>query len=102
MNNFQFNLILLISLLGCADLLLARDRNSNIEVVNGLLQYPMLKNEKHYAPLKKNIHVLKGEIENYVELVEHYLMINAGIKNSMVFLSTHENRSLEFFEPGSF
>ncbi|MCW8930442.1 MAG: bifunctional diguanylate cyclase/phosphodiesterase [Gammaproteobacteria bacterium] len=80
---------------------IARDRNSIKTVVFSLYQHPLIQTEKHYEPLKETISHLKIEIETYIELVEHYLMINAGIKNSMVFLSSHEVKSLEYFQPGS-
>ena len=80
---------------------IAKDRNRIIDGVNTLSQHPLLKEKKHYLPLKKAINQLEKEIKSYVELIEHYLMINAGIKNSMVFLSTHEVKSLEFFDPAS-
>jgi len=80
---------------------IAKDRHNIKAVISSLYQYPLLQHKKHYQPLKETIAHLQIEIETYIELIEYYLMINAGIKNSMVFLSTHENMSNKLFQPGS-
>ncbi len=80
---------------------IARDRHSIKKVITELSQHPLLQSDSHYSPLKADITNLNTEIDAYIELVEHYLMINAGIKNSMVFLSTQELKALDFFPPGS-
>lgn len=80
---------------------IAKDRRNIRAVVSSIYQHPLLQHKKHYQPLKETIANLQIEIETYIELIEYYLMINAGIKNSMVFLSTHENKSNKFFQPGS-
>ncbi len=79
---------------------LAADRKHIKDQVRHLQQSTMLK-EGLYAPLKKEIALLEQEIDQYIELVENYLMINAGIKNSYVFLSTHKSKVHNFFPVNS-
>ncbi len=80
---------------------IAKDRKNLKVVIKKISQHPLIQNDKHYRPLKKNIAELQVEISNYIELIERYLMINAGIKNSMVFLSTHEVNARGLFDIGS-
>jgi len=81
--------------------LLAKDRNKIKQSIKSLLQQPALQQNEHYRPLKNTLGYITSEIDEYIELIEYYLMINAGIKNSMVFLSTQELQAHNYFEVGS-
>ncbi len=79
---------------------IAKDRKNLKVVIKELAQHPLLHN-KHYQPLKKTIAELQFKMADYIELIEDHLMSNAGIKNSMVFLSTYEVNAREIFPVGS-
>lgn len=79
---------------------LAADRQNLKEEIEKLKKNDMLQ-EELYGPLKEELVSLEKEIADYIAQVENYLIINAGIKNSYVFLSTHESRAHNFFPAAS-
>jgi len=68
---------------------IAKERNHFKLTAEQLSQHPLFK-KAHYQPFKKNIKQLQAEIIAYIEKIEHFLMLNGGIKNSSVFLSHYE------------
>ncbi|MEA3373412.1 MAG: EAL domain-containing protein [Campylobacterota bacterium] len=75
---------------------LAADRQNIYNHIRHLRQSKMLQ-EELYASLELDLSRLQQEIDEYIELIENYLIINTGIKNSYVFLSTHESKAHNFF-----
>ncbi len=62
-----------------------------------LLQKNSIFDNELYTPLKKTLDSLEKKVDGYIVLVEDYLIINAGIKNSYVFISTYESKAHEVF-----
>ncbi|SFV53035.1 diguanylate cyclase/phosphodiesterase (GGDEF & EAL domains) with PAS/PAC sensor(s) [hydrothermal vent metagenome] len=54
---------------------------------------------RNYNILQKEIELLKNEIEQTFHLVEHYLMYNASIKNSLLFLTNYQNQFIQWHKP---
>ena len=58
--------------------------------------YNLVKNKlllkQKYEPLQKNIGLLKNEIDATFKDIQRYLMLNASIKNSLLFLSGYESK----------
>lgn len=79
---------------------IAKDRRNIKLAARQLSQHPLLK-KKHYQPLKKSSDQLQQEIISYIEQIEYFLMLNGGIKNSSVFLTTHESQVYNFFTSDS-
>ncbi len=75
---------------------IAQDQQNLIKTIKQLSQYPLLKTA-HYKELDKQVKTLQKKTEIYIQLVEYYLMINAGIKNSSVFLSSKEIELHKYF-----
>ena len=48
---------------------------------------------KNYLPIKKEILHIKEEIDKNIIDIEHYTMLNAGIQNSLLFLSRHVEKA---------
>jgi len=52
--------------------------------------------DKNYNSVKINLFIIKEQIDIEIQNIEYYSMLNAGIKNSMLFLSRYiENNSFE-------
>jgi diguanylate cyclase (GGDEF)-like protein len=79
---------------------IADDRRSLHENINKLLNQALL-TQTHYSEVKLQLEQLKQDVDNYIETIEQYLMLNAGIKNSTVLLSTLDVKSNETFPAGS-
>ncbi len=75
---------------------IARDRQHLLNTVKQLSSHPLLKTS-HYQPLKIQSDKLQVQVSEYVDLIEYYLMLNAGIKNSSVFLSSQELKIKQYF-----
>lgn len=75
---------------------IAADRQDMEHNIEKLTTLPLLQ-KPYYAENRADAVTLETEVKTYLMLVEEYLMINAGIKNSNVFLSNQETRSLDFF-----
>ncbi len=45
--------------------------------------------KKDYAHVKEELHKLSKTYKNHKSNIEYYLMLNAGVKNSLLFLSNH-------------
>ena len=57
--------------------------------------------EKQYLTLDYPLIDLGIGIADYNSAIEHYLMLNAGIKNSFVFLLNHSEQAHEIFPPSA-
>lgn len=63
-------------------------------VSNLLFAFEKLENanilkSKNYEPIKRNLYIIKEQVDIEIKNIEQYTMINAGVKNSMLFLSRH-------------
>ncbi|MBU0631735.1 EAL domain-containing protein [bacterium] len=56
----------------------------------------ILKN-KNYSQVKKSIEELKPVLDAKIDAIRKYLIINAGIKNSFIFLSRQASKSQNYF-----
>ena len=54
--------------------------------------------KRKYAPLKKEMGLLEKEIASLFSKTQHYLMYNASVKNSLLFLTDYEFRLLKIKE----
>ena len=79
---------------------IARDRRDLQEDMKRLRNDKLLQ-QPHYADVARAIAQLQEECSEYIRLVERHLMINGAIKNSNVFLSAYEKRSVDLFAPDS-
>lgn len=50
-----------------------------------------------YTDVRNKIALISIALERHTDNVDKYLMLNAGIKNSMIFLSAHNERSADYF-----
>ena len=82
--------------------IIAKNANSLNEIFKKLENADILKDAKYNA-IKTNLFIIKEQIDVEIENIEHYAMLNAGIKNSMLFLTryiknenftTYENQKL--------
>ncbi len=71
--------------------------NLNIDYAN-LYNAPLL-HQKQYLPLDYMLIDLGTNIADYNSAIEHYLMLNAGIKNSFVFLLNYTESTHDIFPP---
>lgn len=62
-----------------------------------LQQEQILKN-KNYSKVNKNIVELGPIIDKKIDDIRKFLIINAGIKNSFIFLSRHASKSQHYFK----
>ncbi|MBU0719739.1 bifunctional diguanylate cyclase/phosphodiesterase [bacterium] len=53
------------------------------------LSNSLLLKEDTYAPVLKDLRTLKVLIDENIENIEEYLMLNAAVKNSLIFLTRH-------------
>ncbi len=61
-----------------------------------LAQEPILE-QPDYADARHKISLIAIALQRHGDNVDNYLMLNAGIKNSMIFLSAHNERSADYF-----
>ena len=61
------------------------------------LQNEQILNNKNYAKVKKDITDLSPVIDKKMDDIRKFLIINAGIKNSFIFLSRQASRSQHYF-----
>jgi len=77
-------------------------------VLNGLEQsfHDLIRSEilldSDYMPLQEDIGRLKNEIDHLFVTVERFVMLNASIKNSLIFLASYDNRFSHTKDPELF
>lgn len=62
------------------------------------LQNQAILDRKNYAKIKKEISELEPIIDSKIDYINKYLILNAGIKNSFVYLSRHASFSRKYFK----
>ncbi|MFT5836197.1 MAG: diguanylate cyclase (GGDEF)-like protein [Sulfurimonas sp.] len=67
------------------------------ERYNSLTKFEILNNPT-YKDTKKNIHSLQKNLNQNLKNIENYIMLNAGIKNSLVFLNRHIEKASYLIE----
>jgi len=68
--------------------IIAQNSKNLLLAFNELENAKILKS-KNYQSVKTNLYVIKEQIDAEIQNIERYTMINAGIKNSMLFLTRH-------------
>ncbi len=68
---------------------------------NDLIQSQILL-EENYMPLQEDIGKLKNEIDRLFVSVQRFVMLNASIKNSLIFLAAYDNKFSHFKDPQLF
>lgn len=70
------------------------------EIMNAyiILENSDILRDDHYEKIKLSLHKLKEQIEENNAEIETYLMLNAGVKNSLLFLTRHVDNASKFLK----
>ncbi|RLA70474.1 MAG: hypothetical protein DRG24_06840 [Epsilonproteobacteria bacterium] len=74
-------------------------RVNRIEYSFKALKKSAILQQPQYKEVKALLESTNSAVEDYTGGINHYMMLNAGFKNSFVFLSTHAEESVELFPP---
>ncbi len=77
------------------------NRVDKIETNFEMLKSEAILQQPQYVQVKTVLENLNRTVEEYVSGINRYMMLNAGYKNSFVFLSTHAEESVKLFPPGA-
>ncbi|RLA71907.1 MAG: hypothetical protein DRG24_04315, partial [Epsilonproteobacteria bacterium] len=77
------------------------ERVRRIELSYGMLQKSTMLQQPQYTQVKTALESTNQTIEDYISGISRYMMLNAGFKNSFVFLSTHAEESVNLFPPNA-
>jgi diguanylate cyclase (GGDEF)-like protein len=67
---------------------IAQNRASLTQTLQSLKEYELIQN-KQYKEIDKKIQALEVQTKNYFYKLDSFLTLNAGIKNSFIYINTH-------------